>query len=524
MNRKTYFFIIIFVFFSIDCLYPQITVTDTDQDLAIERKIQNIQDSLETIFQHNLANKLDSLKAIYQEKQTQMLDKFQERSKVNYEYTKNLEDSLNILKEKLAQYQHRNSIRDSTFEKRYYEYIDRLLEYKDKNRTDFLGLSFGGREINEYKINILKQYLNKYSPFGKSAYVRYYLTQVYNNQKEYAKAEYSFLKFLYLYTDSPAYNELKHSLLEIVLEQNYYQDRTGSLVKIMDNMNQEENFEQRYFNFINKLKDYPHDDVQKHFIPEVDNFIIRFGDTQNSATLLYSLYEYYMDNKKVQYAFLTLRKITGLLPNYHEADLALFQQAKIQAQEFKEYNEALSAYNRFIEENPGSKLADEAYFRIATIFEEYLQKYDMAFNKYQEFANKYPHSEYVMQALNRMATIAEEKLNEREVAIDLYLQIAQEHANSKAGHKSRVQAANLYYKDKQYTKAIDQFLILYRQAPLEKESIDYVLRAADIYENKLKDIDKTIDTLTYITENFPGTKAAEKAKTRIEKLSQRNQD
>jgi len=523
-NRLFPLWIISFVLIFFGFSPAQLTVKDTDQDATLGETIQNVRDSLQLIYQEELNRKVDSLKSLFQEKQDKLLGKIQERREVNYQYIKKLEDSLRLYKDKAKRYQFRNSVRDSSFEAKYYKYIDELLEYKDKERKNILGVSIGGREINEFKINVLNDYLERYRPRGKSSYVQYYLTQVYMNQKNYAMAELSFLRYLYFYTDSPSYNDIKHNQLELILNTNYFNNRTSYIVKTMDNIDKDADFKDRYYNFIKELQTYPNEQIKKSFIAEIHNYLILFGNLHNSSRLLYALYEYYMAQEKIQYAFLTLEKIIKLFPEYPESDLALFKQAEIRTEHFKEYNKALSDYNRYIEENPESKLAEKGHIQIARIFDNYLQKYDMAFKKYKQVADKYPDSEFTVEALKRAATILENQIKDKQEAINLYLQLAEEYKASATAKEAREKAANLYYDEGQYRQSIDQFYILYEQQPMNKQSIDYLLKIADIYENKLNNIDKTIESLNHIIENFPGTKEAQEARERIDKLSSKKQE
>ncbi|MCF7740655.1 MAG: tetratricopeptide repeat protein [Candidatus Marinimicrobia bacterium] len=520
MKRLILFIVIITVVLAPLAVVGQLTVEKAEQENDRDVDWQNIKDSLQLVYQEKLNRKVDSLKQTYQKKQDQFLDQLEERRKVNYEYIQNLQDSLKFFKERLAKFQFRNSVRDSAYEARYFEYIERLLDYKDKKRRSILGVSIGGRAINEFKIEVLKNYLDLYSPRGKSEYVQYYLTQVYYNQKMYAKAEHSFLKYLYFYTDSPSYSDMKHEQLKLILENGYFKERSSHIVKIMDNIDEDLSFQNRYYNFIKEIRTYPNQDLNEYFLPEVENFLNLFPDSRNSARLLALLSEHYQKRGKVQYAFLTLEQIIHLFPQFPEAGQAMFKRAEIRAEEFEEYDQALSDYNRFIEENPESEMVPKAHFQIAMLLENYLEKYDMALEKYQEFAQNYPNSEFTARAMVRSAAIVEEKIKDKEEAVSIYLDIAEKYKGSPTGKKARTKAANLYYEIGQYKNSIDQFMQLYRSYPMEKESIEYLFKAADIYEKKLNDIDMAIETLTYITENFPASKQANEAQKRIDELSQ----
>ncbi|HMA62359.1 MAG TPA: tetratricopeptide repeat protein [bacterium] len=519
MKRLILFIVIITVALAPLDVAGQLTVEKADQENDRNVNWQNIKDSLQLVYQEELNRKVDSLKQTYQEKQDQFLDQLEERRKVNFEYIQNLQDSLKLFKERVGKFQFRNSIRDSAYEARYFEYIERLLDYKDKERKSILGVSIGGKAINEFKIEVLTNYLNLYSPRGKSEYVQYYLTQVYYNQKMYAEAELSFLKYLYFYTDSPSYSDMKHEQLKLILGNSYFKERSSHIVKIMDNIDESLSFQDRYYNFINEIQTYPNQELVQYFQPEVDNYLNLFPQNRNSARLLASLSEHYQKQEKVQYAFLTLEKIIHLFPHFPEASQAMFKRARIRAEEFEEYDQALSDYNRFIEENPESKRVPDAHFQIAVLMENYMEKYDMALDKYQDFAEKYPDSEFTARAMERSAAIVEEKIKDKEKAVGIYLDIAEKFKGSQTGKKARTKAANLYYEIEQYENSIDQFMQLYRSYPMEKESIEYLFKAADIYEKKLKDIDRAIETLTYITENFPATKQANEAQKRIDDLS-----
>jgi len=100
-------------------------------------------------------------------------------------------------------------------------------------------------------------------------------------------------------------------------------------------------------------------------------------------------------------------------PNITPAEQAAFDQA-VAIDTSSSPSRAISAYRRFIKDNPASPLAMKAQYRIAEIY-EYLGDANKAFTNYQTLLTQYPDTPDFEKAVGRQVTIANMYLGGRKL-------------------------------------------------------------------------------------------------------------
>ena len=119
-----------------------------------------------------------------------------------------------------------------------------------------------------------------------------------------------------------------------------------------------------------------------------------------------------------------------------------------------------------------------------------------------------------------MGSIQESKLKERKEAIQTYQRVYETYSDStdeaiEALHRS----ANLYEKSKQFEDAIKQHMTVNSRYPKTDGSLKSLNKSADIYDKKLDNKEKAIEILNMLITDFPDSRDAKKAQSRIKKLS-----
>jgi len=505
-------YLILSIIFLINVIFAQ-NKQETRQNHQKD-SITEIRDSLEIFYEEELNRKVDSVLNIYKRKSQNIINKIDSSGKINLDQ---LKQDITKLKAKLEQKNQGESQRKIKTEEKYYDYIDALLDYRDKEKKEILGITFGGRKINEFKIKILKNYLDRYFPEKKSAYVRHYLTQIYRNQKNYSQTELSFLKFVYLYADSPAYKKLKNNQLEIILNNSYFQERSSLIVTKVDSIDKNAPMEERYYQFLKLLSNYPSKRVKRNFEEEAYKYLTSTF-SEYAPKVNYLLAQYYEDEKEIQYTYLTLKKILVCFPESQVAEKSLYKKAKILSEEFGEHQQAIEGFHAYIEKYPEGNHYKDSYFAIAEIYNKRLKEYELAVDEYKEFAKKFPDSEQSKLALKRTAQTLEDKIKDNRRAVRIYLKIANKYSSQELGKMARIKSGDLYYKEKLYQRAAEQYVKLYSLYPEDKSIVKYLSKAATIYEKKLSDIEKAIEILELIINNYPSSNESQEAQKKLEEL------
>jgi TolA-binding protein len=132
----------------------------------------------------------------------------------------------------------------------------------------------------------------------------------------------------------------------------------------------------------------------------------------------------------------------------------------------------------------------------------------------------YPSSRFAVESLKRVAGIMEDKENYVE-AIAAYYQIFELYPKNSYTPEAVLEIENLYRRKlENYDKAVETLKLYTDQFSQREDAAERLFDAGDIYMDELNNKQAAIDTYNEVINKFPTSDYAEKAKDRIQDLSE----
>ncbi|MGC9363055.1 MAG: tetratricopeptide repeat protein [Fidelibacterota bacterium] len=410
---------------------------------------------------------------------------------------------------------------DPESEQKYFEYEKFVKRQEKKTRSGFLILTTDIEDIHPFQVNQLEQYLDTYFPAARCDSIQDFLTQIYIRKQDWANAERSIIKFIFLYPESPLAEEIKTIRAGIFQTEKTYKSYTDFLMNVVASTPAYPDVETRYFRFVELLKDFPDPAVKAMFPNEAQTYLQLYPFSEYAPQICLWLAQYYAENLRPQSAFITYHRLMIFYPNSPEMAVALYQSARLQEKEFEEYDQAIETLYRFINLFPDDTLAVYAHHRIAQIADIKKQNWEQATTEYQIAGDLFMEAgkdHLSTDALMRKAVILADQMNLIQDAIATYLSVDDRFPGSPDAHQAIMAAGDLYARHKQYESAIAEYMKLYDKYPAAENIVNALDKAADIYSSKLNDHDKTVETLNLIVTNYPDSKSAKKAEKQLKKI------
>jgi len=483
---------------------------------------QFIKDSLQLVYEEAFMEQKDSIATLFNNQITDILNQNSLETNRLEKTVRALRDSLKLSKKPTpSPMVTQKSEYDPFTEEKYFSYEKMLKRQEVKSKEGFLILSSTVEDIYPFQISELERYINRFFPEARCDTVQDYLTQMYIRKQEWAKAEFSIIKFIFLYPKSPLYEEIKTIRSGIFATEKVYKDNVDFLMSIVTTTPEYPGIETRYFKLVELLKDFPDPAVKAMFVKEAQKYLELYPFSEQSARVCLWLANYFTNNQRTQSAFITYHRLMIFYPDGPEMTTALYQSARLQEKEFEEYGPAIETYYQFIEKFPDDTLTASAHNRIAKIADSKQQNWEKAILEYQISADLYRETgkmDLSTEALMRKAVILADQMNLIQDAVASYLSIEEHFPGTGGAHKAIIAAGDLYKHHKQFDAAIAQYMNLYEKYPDAENVLDALDKTADIYNSELGNSDKTVETLNLIITNYPDSKSASKAEKLLKKL------
>ncbi|MBN2600742.1 MAG: tetratricopeptide repeat protein [Candidatus Marinimicrobia bacterium] len=483
---------------------------------------QFIKDSLQLVYEEAFMEQKDSIATLFNNQITDILNQNSLETNRLEKTIRALRDSLKISKKPApAPMVTQKTEYDPISEEKYFSYEKLLKQQETKSKSGFLILSSTVEDIYTFQVNELERYINRFFPEARCDSVQDYLTQMYIRKGDWAKAELSIIKFIFLYPQSPLYEEIKTIRSGIFTTEKTYKSNADFLMNIVSTTPEYPSIETRYFKLLELLKDFPDPAVKPMFVKEAQKYLELYPFSEQSAKVCLWLAEYFANNQRAQSAFITYHRLMIFYPDSPEMILALYRSARIQEKEFEEFDPAIETYYRFIEQFPDDTLAISAHHHIAKIADAKQQNWERAISEYQISADLYlaaGKTDLSTEALMRKAVILADQMNLIQDAVTTYLSIDERFPGTEGAHIAIAAAGDLFKRHKQFESAIAQYMSLYEKYPDAANVLDALDKTADIYNSELGNADKTVETLNLIITNYPDSKSAGKAEKLLKKL------
>ncbi len=494
-----------------------------------ENRIHTIRDSLEFVYTEQFQRKMDSLKADFELQKQKFLNKYNVERDQYARKIEALADSLKRMELKppvvTAQPAKATTIiYDPVVEANHFSYLTDLKE-REKKSSSFLGkLGFGGGKLIEFQLLEMNAYLQTYFPDAHCEKIQDYIIELSLDNKMYARAEMEFLKYAYLYISTENYTLTIDRYLAEFGKIRYYKDRTPFISNKVNSVLKKTELWERYFAFVELLSSYPEAEVKAFFMSEANQYLTRFADKGESARVIFWMANSYYVNGDPQKALVTNDKLMAIYPKQPVYADALFLKAKIQKDEFKEYENAIASYESYIHKFPDRDKARVCMSTIAKIYDENLKKYEQAISYYRQFADEYPADDEAVTSLNRIAEIYHQELKVVQSAVDIYVLIQDRYPQTDAGRKALLNSGLLYEEKDYYKNALVQYAEVYKNYPKTEESLTALERSVVIYLDKMGDTEKGKELLQMIINDHPDTKSAKAARERLDEILEKERE
>ncbi len=491
--------------------------------------LQAIRDSLEFVHTEQFQRKLDSLKADFELQKQKFLNKYNVERDQYARKIEALADSLRRVEQKTTAVSSEPvkltaGPYDPAVEANHFSYLTDLKDREKKSASLFGKLGFGGGKLIEFQLQEMTTYLQTYFSGAHCEKVQDYIIELSLDNKMYAKAEMEFLKYAHLYNSAENYTLTIDRYLAEFSKVRHYKDRKPFISKKVNSVLKKTELWERYFNFIELLSSYPEAEVKTFFMHESYHYLTRFADRKESGRVIFWMANNYYVNGDPQKALVTTDKLMTLYPKQPVYADGLFLKAKIQQDEFKEYENAIASYESFIHKFPDRDKARVSMHTIAKIYDEDLKKYEQAISYYRQFADKYPADEKAITSLNRVAEIYYKELKVVQSAVDVYVLIQERYPQTVAGRKALLNSGKLYEERDYYKNALVQYAEVFKNYPKTEEGLAAMERSVVIYLDKMGDSQKGKELLQLIITDHADTKSAREAKERLDKILEKERE
>jgi len=378
-------------------------------------------------------------------------------------------------------------------------------------------------DVMEYLIGECNQYLLTFWESPNVDEVQFMLGNMYEDESMYAEAFLSYLKIKFIHPNSDRRNDSVSNLNQIV--HNKAEGTFSEKRKDIDELvSQTLSFTDRntaYYDYIKYVFELNIGDLNAILLKDIETYTIIYAKSVKNIDQLYfwigSLYKRSSDWNQAILAYHKIKYISTesvLLPQ------ALYQIGLLQYQETGKYTEAKDTFISLITSHPDLSVAGDAQFYLAELYENKLDNPDEAVTNYRVLVESYPENRFAVESLKRVAQIMEDKDNYVE-AIASYYQIFELYPENNYTPEALLEIENLYHNRlENYDKAIETLKLYATQFSQREDAAERLFDAGDIYRDDLENKQAAIDTYNEVINKFPTSDYAERAKDRIQDLTQ----
>ena len=193
--------------------------------------------------------------------------------------------------------------------------------------------------------------------------------------------------------------------------------------------------------------------------------------------------------------------------------------ATIYDKELKQYLDAVTTYEKFLECSTDLLKKGDVQLRVAELKSEQLKEPEEALELYQQFSTKFFNHPRRIDALLAMANLQEKRLNDVQAAINIYRNIADSYPRSGYDEKALMRIAELsrtHFAD--YTGAIEALRRLVRDYPFSTFAPYAQLQVANILEVELGDKTQAMTEYQRLIDAYPQSPYADGARQALVRL------
>ncbi len=413
---------------------------------------------------------------------------------------------------------------DSTADARYLVHLQGMTDYTVKSRgLTRLFRGGGGEELTRYKLDEFRQYLRWSELQGHTPEALNLLADNYYAQDDKVRGALTYLKTVFLYSESEAGLHARGQLEERLGKDDeigrlYYEVALNS-----DSMNVGDEYFYRYLHFLDYIRTLQHRDARRYFVAETQHFLALYPAVFQADQLHVWVAQNYHALGEFHTEILTYMKIRTLYPESEYLPQVTFALAEVTTSDLELHGLGAQRYAEFLEEFPDHKQAPAALMAQAQLYETRLKRLKLAGDLYRHLADTYGDDPLAPVALFSFAQLLRDKLASPAGALAVYEEILSTYGEDRSiGIPALEGLAAISKKTRQYDAAVAYYLDIFQRYPEANErAVAGILKAADIYQSDLKNLELTIHTLHIVLDNYPKYRGYKAVQKRVQKLQKK---
>ncbi len=248
-------------------------------------------------------------------------------------------------------------------------------------------------------------------------------------------------------------------------------------------------------------------------VSEFDKFITKYGGHKLADNAFYWQGTSYFNLRKYNEAITSFKELNGRFPDNPFKDRAVFKTGNAYYR-LHEYKNAINHYSKFMEQFEGSKYADNALFNMALSYKR-LDDAEKAKFYYKKLIKNHKDSEYFERAHMNLAYLYQDA-GEYDTAIETFRKIIE--MNGEKSGEAQFWIADCYYGKKDFAKAADEYMKVYKKYKSEERwAVTALDSAARMYEKTGK-LKKAMSVYEKVPEVTKKKKYIDTARKKIELL------
>lgn len=279
------------------------------------------------------------------------------------------QDSLQILRDSLASGRSaaEDAVYDRFLEERYFSFLKSLAETKQE-KVLFGLFSRANPDLEEYRINEMKQYLEIFPPSARHDQVLTFMGDAYRRAREPALALSAYLKAVMVFPNSSIFSETQSKIIKLVSDDVALRNNKATVVSHLNNGIIDEGYQQNYFRYLAFLAQIHTPDMSTWYFNQMNSYIAEFphaGGNDQILVWIADLHESLHKYEKASYAY---QKLLVLYPQSEYLADTYLRLAEIYRDQLKDYQKAANAFIELARDFPGDSLAVSARVSAADIY------------------------------------------------------------------------------------------------------------------------------------------------------------
>ena len=411
---------------------------------------------------------------------------------------------------------------DSVLENRSLAYLESLLAYQISRRG--LARYLGGVDpLAGFKEAELALFLAQTRQKGRAAQVQAMLADQFVANGDPAGGALAYLKVLFLHPGSPVWTEARTKIVGLIERDSEEGRLLYEIALNPDSMRVGNDPFFRNLHYLDHLRSLTSVRGIHWFLAECREFLSLYPGVVQTDRLLFWMAQGYRSLGTFHEAILSYNKLQILYPHSSHLPEALLALAEISAEQLNNPDEGVRLYGSFLEGYPNHPEAPKALLAMAILLEVHLRDYHQAGNSYRSLADEYPDDPVAPLGLFRYAALLEGRLGSPVAALAVYEEILQGNGDDQDhGIPALTHLADLSLQLDQFDASVIYYLEIPRRYPgAEEQGVEAILKAAGVYQSKLKNLDAAIHTLHMILDDYPDYPGLRSVQRQVQKLQKK---